>query len=512
MQGFTDFRSEHARLGLLPIQGGRSAASSVQTGAGNLCARVFTYDEENRLTGVFRVEDGVAGDPILRIAYDALGRRVLSEDDHDYAATISPDCAVEETPVAMRHVHSGIEVVAEYQANGGTGGSVGLAPTVGTVSLPTSGVPTGSPPATLPAGWDLAREFLWGERFPEPLAMIDFTDAGSRPRPGVTTGGVTGGAETLYYHHDALGSVVALTDAGDPEASPDPIPGKIVERYTYDPYGRTVIETWDQSLGGGSGGFVVRGSGLTAIGSAGGSHFGNPFAWTGQRYDAGVGLYHFLFRSYSPEFGRWLQRDPAGYVDGPNLLEYVTSKPSALVDPLGLLYSPPDPSPYTSKINQTCHIWIYLPADRSDPGTLIAYGADGQSIFSAPVRGQGARTKGKSKPGTETNGDTPTGDYPATREGPQTPRDTYGPNGVIRLTGREGRYDDHPAMSGESLVNKRCGILIHGGRAGWIRQKNGVIVNIARRTIQKGLVSCPGNTLGCVRMVDADLLTGTYNI
>ncbi|MBK8916199.1 MAG: hypothetical protein IPM64_16660 [Phycisphaerales bacterium] len=84
------------------------------------------------------------------IAYDALGRRVLSEDYHDYAATISPDCAVEETPVATRHVYSGIEVVAEYQANGGTGGSVGLAPTVGTASLPTSGVPTGSPPATLP--------------------------------------------------------------------------------------------------------------------------------------------------------------------------------------------------------------------------------------------------------------------------------------------------------------------------------------------------------------------------
>jgi hypothetical protein len=27
-------------------------------------------------------------------------------------------------------------------------------------------------------------------------------------------------------------------------------------------------------------------------------------------------MYHFAFRSYSPELGRWMQRDPLGYVDG----------------------------------------------------------------------------------------------------------------------------------------------------------------------------------------------------
>ena len=30
----------------------------------------------------------------------------------------------------------------------------------------------------------------------------------------------------LQYVHDALGSVVGLTDAGDPEATPEPVPGK----------------------------------------------------------------------------------------------------------------------------------------------------------------------------------------------------------------------------------------------------------------------------------------------
>ena len=50
----------------------------------------------------------------------------------------------------------------------------------------------------------------------------------------------------------------------------------VVERYWYDPYGRTTITS-----GSGTG---------TAIAA---SAYGNPFAWTGQRYDAGVSLYHF---------------------------------------------------------------------------------------------------------------------------------------------------------------------------------------------------------------------------
>ena len=32
--------------------------------------------------------------------------------------------------------------------------------------------------ATEPTEWFVAREFLWGDRFPEPLMMVDHTDAG----------------------------------------------------------------------------------------------------------------------------------------------------------------------------------------------------------------------------------------------------------------------------------------------------------------------------------------------
>ena len=46
-----------------------------------------------------------------------------------------------------------------------------------------------------------------------------------------------------------------------------------------------------------------------------------------QRYDAVTGQYHFWARTYSPTLGRWLQRDPLGYVDGVSLYEYAVSDP-----------------------------------------------------------------------------------------------------------------------------------------------------------------------------------------
>jgi hypothetical protein len=75
--------------------------------------------------------------------------------------------------------------------------------------------------------WQLAREFIWGADHTEPLALI----------------GQTGEAPAVFHYvQDALGSVVALTDAADPNAQPDPIPPAVVERYEYAPYGRTYIE------------------------------------------------------------------------------------------------------------------------------------------------------------------------------------------------------------------------------------------------------------------------------
>ena len=47
-------------------------------------------------------------------------------------------------------------------------------------------------------------------------------------------------------------------------------------------------------------------------------HGANDFGFTGQRFDAESGLYDVRARYYSPALGRFLQPDPAGFVDGLN--------------------------------------------------------------------------------------------------------------------------------------------------------------------------------------------------
>lgn len=45
--------------------------------------------------------------------------------------------------------------------------------------------------------------------------------------------------------------------------------------------------------------------------------------FTGRFNDEETGLYYYRARYYDPETGRFVQRDPAGYSEGPNLFQYV---------------------------------------------------------------------------------------------------------------------------------------------------------------------------------------------
>ena len=62
--------------------------------------------------------------------------------------------------------------------------------------------------------------------------------------------------------------------------------------------------------------------------------FGQGFQ--GGFVDSATGLILFQRRLYSPALGRWLQQDPAGYVDGANLYQMEGSNPVNAVDPGGL--------------------------------------------------------------------------------------------------------------------------------------------------------------------------------
>ncbi|MCC5828908.1 MAG: RHS repeat-associated core domain-containing protein [Phycisphaeraceae bacterium] len=98
--------------------------------------------------------------------------------------------------------------------------------------------------------------------------------------------------ETLYYTVDANKNVTALIDAAT---------GNVVERYLYDPYGRVMAldDGWDSI--------------------AWSASRKNEILFAGYRYNPETGYYHVRHREFHPLLGRWMQRDPLGYVDGGNL-------------------------------------------------------------------------------------------------------------------------------------------------------------------------------------------------
>ncbi|MEL6651941.1 MAG: RHS repeat-associated core domain-containing protein, partial [Bacteroidota bacterium] len=92
--------------------------------------------------------------------------------------------------------------------------------------------------------------------------------------------------------------------------------GSLVEQYEYDVYGHPSL--YDASF--------------VAITS---SAVDNPYLFQGRRWDAETDQYYYRARQYDVAQGRFLQRDPLGLVDGPNLYAFVGNNPVNRVDPLG---------------------------------------------------------------------------------------------------------------------------------------------------------------------------------
>ena len=147
---------------------------------------------------------------------------------------------------------------------------------------------------------DPAQQFLWGIRFVDDLVLRDKD----------TTGNGTLN-ERLYGLSDPRFSVVAIADDT----------GAVQERYAYAGYGRCDVFAPD---------FRSRAE----------SSFDWEFRYTGRRLDLETGMNFFRARYYHAELGRFIARDPSGYVDGMNL--YRAYFIPGGMDPNGLDLVPPD--------------------------------------------------------------------------------------------------------------------------------------------------------------------------
>ncbi|MCX6989869.1 MAG: hypothetical protein NTX49_02210 [Chlamydiae bacterium] len=61
----------------------------------------------------------------------------------------------------------------------------------------------------------------------------------------------------------------------------------------------------------------------------------NPWRFASKRFDPELGLIDFGKRYYDPKLARWLTTDPAGFIDGVNLYQYVFNNPFRYRDPDG---------------------------------------------------------------------------------------------------------------------------------------------------------------------------------
>jgi len=143
------------------------------------------------------------------------------------------------------------------------------------------------------------RQFTWGDRYVDDLVL--------RTRDTDSNGSLD---ETLYALQDANWNVTALADTG----------GAVVERFVYNAYGRSTVLDPD---------FTADGDGL--------SDYAWEYRFTSREYDSETGMHYFRARYYHDGIGRFIGRDPLGYV-ATALSQYLSleSNPSVYLDPLGM--------------------------------------------------------------------------------------------------------------------------------------------------------------------------------
>ena len=268
----------------------------------------YAYDAALRLTGE-QIADPVLGTETLTYAYDAVGNR-LSATDASGTTAYAYD--------ANDRLLSAGGVSFTYDANGNvTSRTEGGVTTSLTWDVENRLAALDAPGQTISYAYDadgvrvgrvidgVATRFVVDKHRPF-AQVLEERDSGGGLLASYARGhgliSQTRGGETHYYHPDRLGTTRLLTDAA----------GRVSDSYLYEAFGS-----------------LLDADGTTV----------NPFLYTGEQREEGLGLYFLRARYLDPSVGRFLSVDPfEGFLAQPESLPrylYAFNDPVRFVDPSG---------------------------------------------------------------------------------------------------------------------------------------------------------------------------------
>ena len=147
------------------------------------------------------------------------------------------------------------------------------------------------------------RQYVWGKYIDECIQLTTLTTLGPQSLP----------AGAYYLLQDLLYRAVALTNSS----------GSVVEAYDCDAYGNTIIFTAP-----GTDGVWFTDDDVQSTYGA------NTTIFQGREYDPESQLYYFRTRYYVPALGRFVNRNPWGYIqDRYNLYNFAKDNPVAFSEP-----------------------------------------------------------------------------------------------------------------------------------------------------------------------------------
>jgi len=243
----------------------------------------YTYNAWNRLVGVY-CGDSTNNPQIATLKYDGLGRRISKVIDN---RADQGGQWVYDDPTWSR-----VTMVYEYYYNGQ------------------------SLIETRNGSNQALKQHVWGLTYIDELLQIGINYNPSTDNTCLD--------EPYYALQDANFNVLGIVDTN----------GDLDERYEYTPYGQRTIYT-DASGDDNLCMAPILESQRKTVDLSTAAYGICDIGHQGLMHDKEFGLIYNRARYLSPKLGRFLQRDPMGYVDGMNLYEYVGSGPVTYLDPPG---------------------------------------------------------------------------------------------------------------------------------------------------------------------------------